>query len=179
MKKLLSVLLCITMLMSGMSVFADTLDEFYGILEKNSFSDFSCNVKASMTLDAPIELLKLANDALADEEVYIDLTKVVGSVFETTLDMDMKLNSSSDFKKFDSEIDIKTNLPLVINDNFKITVDMQMDTYMSYDLTDEENPTFKFIFSVPIFDRYLVIDSNDLVGNEEIGDFYAKTAKNC
>ncbi len=167
MKKLLSVLLCITMLMSGMSVFADTFDELSDILDSSSTGNYACSSKMSVSLDAPIELLELANEALAEEDVYIDLSGIVGSFFNTTIDMDMKMNASKDLKKFVSEIKMKTNLPLVINSNLKITIDMNMDMYINFDATDAENPSFSMIFTIPVYDKYIVIDSAYLMQDEQ------------
>ncbi len=167
MKKLLSVLLCITMLMSGMSVFADTFDELSDILSSSSTGNYALDAKMSVSLDAPIELLELANEALAEEDVYIDLSGIVGSFFNTTIDMDMKMNASKDLKKFVSEIKMKTNLPLVISSNLKITIDMNMDMYINFDATDAENPSFSTIFTIPVYNKYIVIDSASLMQDEQ------------
>lgn len=143
-KRGIALLLCALMTIMSVSVFAADNEDIMAAMNENITS---ANVKMTMEMGV---------SKISDELKTV--FGVTGDVPKMSADYDMALKASED------ELVMQMAMLAVV----KIAgmADTNVEAYMDMDMRDAENPKMKYITKTDAFDKYIVMDYNDIPGAE-------------
>ncbi len=165
MKRLLSTIIIIAMLLSSMAVYADT-NTLFSALDNQIFSAKTIS-EMSITLNKPFDFI---NQLISEEDMYdmpIDVQMLAESACSISESVDMAYSVSEDYKKIKLSASTEINMPLEFSEDFKADIWAQVGFWVDVDVTDTENPLFKIVYKVPFSNRYLIIDYADIILEDE------------
>lgn len=173
MKKIISILLVLTLCLSVTSAFAaPSIDNLFDA----TYTDYEASMEMSLTLDKPLAILDVLSNFIdqsidSDNVTFsdiIDLKALVESIFDSTQKMNLKCDISKDYKKINIYLSQASNTPLNINKSLTITADAKSEMWFNFDFSDYKNIVYKIIVSAPASDRYMVLDFGKIL--EDTGD---------
>ncbi len=159
MKKVVSFLIGLTMLFT--TAFAGSAEIIADALNKTSkLTSCSGEMTFSAKLNEPLYLLETIQ---FDEDIPIDIKLLVEELIGATAKIDYSYSTSDDYKKMDIYMGIAYDTPLVLSEDFRLEAWAKTLIWMSYDVTDEENPVYKMIVKVPLVNKYQIYDLSDFL----------------
>lgn len=151
MKKFLSVVLCVFMIVST-AVYADGYDILFDTVKSGSMEmkiDFKCE-----NLDFINEL-----DLEADLGSPVDGKLFFEGVLETEADCSAEFTINDDYTDMAAQAQIAVNLPFRLNNNLIIDARVKFALWADIDITDENNPVAKLVLSTPLSTKYICLDA--------------------
>lgn len=161
MKKFISGLIAGAMFLQS-GAFADDLADLKEVFQKQ-YTNATVDFSGKLTLDKPLDILG-ALDTDYDECLIgasanaIDYQRAAESLFGTTEDVQLKLNSSDDYKKIDMSMSGKANIPVQVNENLKITTDASYGIWLSMDMESADDFSYQMILKGPLSKKYITMD---------------------
>ena len=174
MKKLLAGLLAGGMLFQT-SAFADTLTEVVDIMS-TQYTSLTMNFNADFELNKPMDWLGSIQDYSDNLGYYYDLgddiadyQSIVESIMDSSSNMTAKANVSEDYKKVDAEFIGNLNLPLQINEQWKMNNDMNFGMWLEMDLSSADNFKYEITLKSPLSRKYIHFDLTDMMTEIDSG----------
>lgn len=154
MKKLISVL--IAFMMMSTTVLADTAEDVRKLLIKQAtFNSFTSKTVFNIDVNEPLKILDYMPD---DEYSNIDYALMLNDMADAEITVNCAYNVSEDYKELQMAMDCEFDIPVHINDSFKLDAWAKIGMWYNYDVTDAENPVFEIIVRTPLDSSYLVGD---------------------
>lgn len=163
MKRLISILLASLMLFGSMCICSAETPSLDFLVESVMCDAVEQNGTMSIKLNERFGLLELITEDNTDYvSNYIDVAVLVESLFDTTLYVKSKAQTSNDGKTKKTETHIKSNIPFKANANLEGNVKTNYSVWSEFDFSDEENPYFDFVMTHPFASKYITADSEML-----------------
>lgn len=154
MKKLISVLIAIMMMST--TVLADTADGLRELLTKQTqLKSFTSKTVLDIDVNEPLKILDYIPE---DEYSNIDYALMLNDMADAEITVNCAYNVSDDYKKMQMAMDCEFDIPVHINDSFKLDAWAKIGIWYNYDVTDAENPVFEIIVRTPLDPSYVVGD---------------------
>lgn len=159
MKKLICAIMVFFMFSSGV-VSADELD----FLER-VYTSYEETTSLTLELKQPLNALKLldGNDYFG----FFDIQSFFESLADMNMTAEIKTDISADFKKMQMSLTGKSNIPMQINRNFKLTADTYTGVWIDMDFSDDANPKYVYIMQNPMCGKYMTADVLGLMCEED------------
>ncbi len=164
MKKLLSLVLIIVMLLSSFTAFADDLDFLIGG-PKNYTMDYTVDITFD-SADDIAALLKEVNMP-AQIEAFVDIKGLLASLLSTSSTMNLKADMSEDYSKIKIALISDADWGVDVNANFSVSAKIKMGMWMDIDLSNLENPSLRIVYSNPMFNKYIDMDVFEMLPEEQ------------
>lgn len=173
MKKLLAGILAGGMLFQT-SAFADTLTEIVDIMSAE-YTSATMNFDMNFELNKPMDWIGSIQDYSDSFGYYYDIgddiadyQTIVESILESSSNMTLKANVSEDYKKTDIGIIGNLNLPLQINEYWKMNNDMSFGMWIKLDTSSIEDFKYEFTLKSPLSRKYIHFDLTDMITGNDI-----------
>ncbi|MBE7022978.1 MAG: hypothetical protein E7412_00760 [Ruminococcaceae bacterium] len=168
MKKLLTLVLALTFILSSLSVSAELPD-----FMRDSYNNYSAEYSFSMTFDNCDEVLELLKEIEMPDEIncFVDVKSLLESLLSNSSSMKLQVDMSDDLRKGEFALTSASLQTVNVNSNLSVSVDSKSGMWMQYDL-NSETPVYKIIYSAPLLNKYLVIDLYDMFETEEEAQQY-------
>ena len=151
MKRIICMLLVLGMLMcSGISVLAVDLD-----FMTKTYTSMNAEMKISFDLKRPLEILDVVNEYGFGE--YGDINELVTSIFDSVITMNMSASMSEDYSSLQTSVDMKSNIPFKLNDDFGGNVYFNVSNWIDMDL-NADTPKYNIISKTPFSNKYMIMD---------------------
>lgn len=158
MKRLVSMLVVVSMLLCMPVGFADAFAELYDLTYKAQQSSImSCDI--SFKLDNTLDFLEAFEIPYME---FVDAYHLTKGIFDTSSTINAQIISSESYDKIDAYMEFILDVPVQINEDFKVTVWNRFSMWMKMDISDEENPVISYVMKIPYDDKYLVYDLESL-----------------
>lgn len=148
----------IAFMMFTTTVMANAADGF-GEMWKNYYQlkSFSGSIAMNVEVNEPLLFLEdiLPNDGTVDYPLMIN--DLLGS----TVTADYSVNVSDDFKKVRMSMVMACDVPVSVNEDFKLDAWVKIRMWIDYDMTDPASPVYKVILKTPLDSKYLVTDMSE------------------
>lgn len=154
MKKVISFLIAIMMMST--TVLADAADDVRELLVKQAtFNSFTSKTVFDIDVNEPLEILDyIPSNAYSN----IDYALMINDLTDAEITVNCAYNVSEDYKKLQMAMDCEFDVPVHINDSFKLDAWAKIGMWYNYDVTDAENPVFEVIVKTPLDSTYVVGD---------------------
>ena len=161
MKRFLSILICVLMLTS-LTAYADDYD-----LLAVQYTGYEADVGFTLKFGGA----DLIADALPTEfKNVVDVKALVGELSNSTFVGRVKLNSNADYTKAKISYELNSAVPLRLNRNFKVTSELAFGMWLDWDITDELNPQFNVIYSMPFCNKYISANITDMARDNGVNE---------
>lgn len=163
MKKILSFIIVMVMLVSSIGVSAQT--DFLNEIYTNYTSDY--NVKISF--ESTDEIVALVNelDFLDEIETFVNLKSLLNTILSLNTKMNVQLETSDDFKIMKASLTADTKQLIDVNKNLSADINSHTGMWINMDISDTKNPVMQVVYSYPFLNKYLVIDAFEMLNEEE------------
>lgn len=162
MKKIISGLIAGAMFLQS-GAFADDIADLKGIFQKQ-YTNATVDFSGKITLDKPLDVLG-ALESDYDDSIStgvfgsaIDYQRAAESLFGTTENVQLKLNSSDDYKKIDMSMSGNAHIPVEVNENLKITTDASYGIWLSMDWENADDFVYQMTLKSPLSKKYVTMD---------------------
>lgn len=166
MKKIISLLLFFVMLLPCVCVHAasvPSLDFMKSTLDNKNYSDVEQNGTISFKLNKPFSILEDNKEVSS----YVDAYKIFNSIFDSKMTISSKTKVTDSGKKISAYSNVKSNIPLKLNNNFEADIKLNQTVWSDIDCSDIDNISYKMIMSNPQSAKYITLDDKLLLDNEE------------
>ena len=170
MKKIIATLLACTLLLSCNVVWAASTPSLSFLKTNTAVGGTEQSGTVSFKLHKPLEILEL----LAEDEDsgvmsnYVDIVMLLDSLFDSTMTVRAKTSITNGGKKQLTEAHIKSDIPFKANANLEGDIKTNQSVWTELDFTDAENPYFGMIMAHPFAAKYITLDSDLLLENDEM-----------
>ena len=165
MKKVLCLVLALSMILSCILGYADTETLFVALNKSPLSADL--HTEFGLKLNEPFEFINELVTAEDMEDFPIDLKMLAESACDVTEIADASYISSDDGKKVKLSAVSQMTLPLTFSSDFKAEIWAQIGVWTDIDLTNADAPNFKVIYKIPFSTKHLVLDYSDLIAEDE------------
>lgn len=149
----------------------------YNLLTAN-YDNYAANISVTLSVSEPLTMLKALGEKWNISN-YADVQKLGESLCDTEISGVVKYSANSDYSRIKASYEVYSAIPIEVNRNFKSTNELKLGMWLDWDMTDENNPRIRYIYSLPMYDKYVVSDMEALA---KIGGFnaseYAAKIKN-
>lgn len=172
MKKILS--LVIAFMMISTTALANTIDGFSEVWKNfNELKSYSGQTTMSVTVNEPMLFLE---DIPLDDE-GIDYSLMINDLLKSTATADFSVNISQDFKKMQMAMSVAYDVPVSMNEDFKLDAWARVGMWLDYDMTNPEAPVYKTIVKTPFDSKYQVMDVGADLGADMTSILTPETVK--
>lgn len=153
MKRIVSLVIALIMLQT--TALANATEGFAKLWKDYSdLKSFKGSTVMSATVNEPLLIL---DDIPLDDE-GIDYPLMINDLISSTATADYSVNISEDYKKMQMAMSVAYDVPISINEDFKLETWTRMGMWLDFDITNPDAPVYKLIMKLPIESKYLVFD---------------------
>lgn len=158
MKKFLSLILVVCLLLSSVTVFAQGEAMFLKALTKTVYSG-EFEVSIDTKLNKPLLIADIIENIMFanGEADPVDLKLLLESLINSEIKAEGAYNVSKDFTKADMYFSITASNPVEINESLKVAAWSKWDIWLQYDF-GQDVPVYKMILKTPMSKKYIVLD---------------------
>ena len=160
MKKIISILLAMAMLMCGVNAQAAVVTLFQALTAE--YYTGVAETEFSMQLNRPMTFLGRLNSEMGPLKP-VDLQQLAESAFGLKDSAMIAYDISEDYSEIAFSAETELNLPVELNDNLKADIWAQVGIWFEMNTNDVNKPVYNVILKMPFSDNYLVIDYGDLL----------------
>ncbi len=159
MKKIISLLLCCVMLLSGTLASAANLD----FLTNGALLRYAGNDTVTVEFEMSSGFLNEIAERFVgvDAALFVDIAGIIKGIAEQSQTAKIAVKVSEDYKRMEVSLEAETVNDIPFNQNLDVTVRTRMGMWLDLDCTDAANPQCKLIYSTPQMNKYIVIDLFD------------------
>ena len=166
-KKVMSFIIAVIMVFAAIPINAQTdfmFEPVYNCTEDMSFE---------MSFDNSKEFVALLKEMEIPEEfeIFADLEKFLETLFSVEGKILAQADVSEDMKKAQISIVADDFNSIDFNRNLKMDITSKLGMWFEYDFTDNINPVFEIIYSIPFMEKYVHMDIFDIMTDEEKAQF--------
>lgn len=178
MKKIISLVLLLTLILCNTMVQAAETPSLRFLKTDLSNAEFEQNTVLSLKLNESFLLLdELAKSEDAKSTTnYVDVVKFFESLFDSTINITEKVETTNGGKTKSTESHIKSDVSIAINNNLEGNFKINNSVWSEIDLSDENQLSFDVIMTHPFAAKYITVDSELLEKNgaydDEIWEVY-------
>lgn len=156
MKKIISLLLCCILLLSGTLASAANLD----FLTNGALLRYAGNDTVTVEFEMSSGFLNEIIERFGGEEAsaVVDIAGIIKGIANQSQTAKVAAKVSEDYKRMEVSLEAETVNDIPFNKNLDVTVRARMGMWMDLDYTDAANPKCKLIYSTPAVNKYVVID---------------------
>ncbi len=170
MKRLIAIVCALAMVFSfALGAEASELD----FLDKE-YKSYEATMEMSFKLNKPLTFI---GDAVKQEEIPVDLQRLVESMLNAKYTVNMAGEISDDYLKGKVYMEIAADQPIEFSDDLKIGVGVKTRMWIDYDFSSVDNMVYKMIITNPLDGKYYVIDFMTAEDIEEVKQEIVDTLK--
>ncbi len=170
MKRLIAIVCALAMVFSfALGAEASELD----FLDKE-YKSYEASMEMSFKLNKPLNFI---GDAVKQEEMPVDLQRLVESMLNAKYTMNMAGEMSDDYLKAKVYMEIAADQPIEFSDDLKIGVGVKTRMWIDYDVSSVENMVYKMTITNPLDGKYYVVDFATAEGFAEVKQEIVDTMK--
>ncbi len=167
MKKIISILLVMLILVTGVSAGAATpafLTEIY--------TNYTADYSISITFDSSEEIVALLEELEMPEEIsyYVDMESLLRTLLSYEGKMHLQADISGDYQKIKMALTSESVYNVDVNTNLNVGVNAKMGMWLNMDLSNESAPVFDIEYLHPFLNKYLKIDGGATLAEEGVLD---------
>ena len=168
MKKIIAMLVVFVMVLSASSsAFAVNAPNLDFLKQLALVKDVEENATVKIKLNEPFGLLELMAKESVGISDRIDIKMLMESLCDSTLYVNSKTKSEAGGEKRLTESHIKSDVVFKANSNLEGQLKTNYSFWSEFDVSDKENPYFEMITTHPFASKYITVDSDLLIRNEE------------
>ncbi len=187
MKKLTSIIITSAILMSNLPALAAQTPSL-DFMNTSYLDPGYSNVKQTGTVDfklnEPIKILDFISDDSSSINNFVNVHELLNTLFDSTISFTSNQIVSEKGKKVIQDASMTSDTYIKINKNLSLAVNQNYEIYADVDFTDAQAPLFDSVISMPLLDKYLVLNNDDLIYEErkqaiinDSYDFYEEPAE--
>lgn len=163
MKKIISMMVVICMLMCSVTAFADT-DVLFDVM-CTRFLSADSHTEYSIELDSPLSFISALTDEDYETLSPVDFQQLAESTMDFTEVISTSACVSEDFNMMKFALESEMEVPLRFNDNLTADIWAKVGVWLDMDVSDINKPELDIILKIPFSAKYIVLEYGDLAEN--------------
>ena len=157
MKRIISVVICLIMAFSALSVSAANVPNFM----KQDYNNYTADYTLNLSFDSGEELVALLEEVGAAESMskHLDMKSFFEGLINTNQKMNLQLNMTADYKKIDVALTGEYDKCIKPNMNLDIDYIAKYGMWLHLDVDKEE---LDLIYSTPIHQKYAYLNETEI-----------------